>query len=476
MTRRRKPARRRRLALAVVPVTVLSAGAHLFLSAGTAQAEGAVFDAFAQGIGVQATLSNQSLPLGLVIEGIGPEASSRVTSFGQSDAEASFPYTGTVVPGLFGLGPPLLLGLPGIEYPAQAATGAGQPPQDIDFPGVSLHAESGTASNVAEAVVGDAGAGIAGGRSASRIDRDESGNVVSTATAHFDSLKLGGSLTLSNVHSTVWVLADSTTGKLTRKSSFSIGRLTVPGLSVTVPEKSPAQLSLPNPLPGLPQAPPVALPSIPLPMAGQTLPAPEIGFIDGTFTTTLPGFGSQKFAIPAQAVLDGLKAAGVELAYQPAVETATGVQGGVFTAKYTFADLPDNQYFSGPVPVTYNVASAVASVNLTPVGLAPATGAIDAGVDTGVVAAPAPAGVDGASAPDLAGLGTDLGGAVPGEVPATVNLAPAPSAGGQPIAQAGSTSSLPLNSDLNNLYFLLVLLVVGQLVVTTVLRLLGVRR
>ncbi|HVE28020.1 MAG TPA: hypothetical protein VNC22_21590, partial [Sporichthya sp.] len=320
-----------------VPVTALATIGALALTPGVAQADNAVFDAYAQGIGVQATLSNQSLPLGLVIEGIGPEASSHVTSFGQSDAEASFPYTGTVVPGLFGLGPPLLLGLPGIDYPAQAATGAGQPPQDVDFPGVSLHAESGTTSNVGDAVLGGGGDGVLGGRSTSRIDRDEVGNVLSTATAQFNTLKLGNSLVLSNVRSTVTVRADAATGKLTRSSSFSIGRLTVPGLSVTVPTQSPAQLSLPNPLPGLPQAPPVPLPSIPLPMGGQTLPAPDIGFVDGTFTITLPGFGSQKFAIPAQSVLDGLKGAGLDMAYQPAVETPTGVQGGVFTVKYTFS-------------------------------------------------------------------------------------------------------------------------------------------
>ena len=473
MTRGRKAPKGRRLALALVPITAAAAGAHLVLSAGIAQAEGEVFDAYAQGIGVQATLSNQSLPLGLVLEGFGPEASSHVTSFGQSDAEASFPYTGTVVPGLFGLGPPLLLGLPGIDYPTQAATGAGQPPHDVQFPGVSLHAESGTASNFADAVLGGGGDGAGGGRATSRIDRDEAGNVLSTATAQFTALKLGGSLVLSNVNSTVSVLADATTGKLTRTSSFSIGRLTVPGLSVTVPMQSPAQLSLPNPLPGLPQAPPVPLPSIPLPMGGQTLPAPDIGFVDGTFTITLPGFGNQKFAIPAQAVLDGFKGAGVDFAYQPAVETPTGISGGAFTAKYSFAQLPENQYFSGPVPVTYNIGSAVASVNLTPVGSEAVTDAGTAGsaVDAGGV----PAGVDGAAAPDLAGLGTGLDPALTGAVPGTVDLMPV-SPSGQPIVRAGSSSSLPLTSDLSNLYFLLILLVVGQLVVTTVLRMLGVRR
>lgn len=451
------------------PATAVAVIVGSTVGPGIARADGAVFDSYAQAIGVQATLSNRTLPLGLVIEGVGPEASSRVTSFGQSDAEASFPYTGTVVPGLFGLGPPLLLGVPGIEYPAQAATQAGSPPQDVDFPGISLHAESGVTSNYAEAVLG--GAALGGGSSTSRIDRDEVGNVLATATAQFNSLKLGTSLTLSNVRSVVTVAADQATGKLTRTSSFSIGRLSVPGLSFTVPKTSPAQASPPNPIPGLPQAPPVPLAPIPLPFAGQTLPAPDIGLVDGNFTITLPGFGSQKFAAPADAVLAGFKSAGFDFAYQPAVETPTGMQGGVFTARYTFDKLPDNQYFSGPVPVTYNIGSAAALVDLSPIAAGTA-----AAVNTGSGVAP-----DGSAAPSTGvDLGTapgvNPGGAVPAVGLPTVQLVP-----GTGVGTAGSDSverasaPLPLTSNQSTFYVLFVVVVVAQLLAMTALRKLGVR-
>ena len=476
MTRHRKARAGRRVCWAFVPVTAVAAGAQLVLTAGVAKADSVVFDAFAQGIGVQATLTNRSLPLGLVFEGIGPEASSRVSSFGQSDAEASFPYTGTVVPGLFGLGPPLLLGLPGIEYPTQAATGAGQAPQDVDFPGISLHAESGTATNVAEAVLGGGGDGFGGGRSTSRVDRNEAGDVLSTATAQFTTLKLGGSLVLSNLRSTVAVKADSATGALTRSSSFSIGRLTAPGLSLTVPKESPSKLSLPNPLPGLPQAPPVALPPIPLAMGGQTIPAPDLGFVDGTFTTTLPGFGNQKFAVPAQSVLDGFKSAGLDMAYQPAVETPYGMQGGSFTVKYTFDKLPDNQYFSGPVPVTYNVGSAVASVNLSVPKASVATGEVSSGLPPAPAVPPAGVVPGSGPGPEAPGFVAPVDTAPTDGAPPTVTLTPAAPEPNSRIAQAGSTSSLPLNSNLSNLYFLMILLAIGQLVAITVLRMVGVRR
>lgn len=463
----------------VVGLTTVAVGVGVALVPGTARAD-AVFDAYAQGIGIQASLTNQSLPLGLVIEGIGPEASSHVTSFGQSDAEASFPYTGTVVPGLFGLGPPLLLGLPGIDYPTQAATGAGQPPQDVEFPGISLHAESGVATNYADAVVGGGGDGAGGGRSTSRIERNEAEEILASAQAAFTSLRLGNSLTLSNISSNVAVKADSTTGKLTRSSSFSIGRLSIPGLAITVPKQSPAQLALPNPLPGLPQAPPVPLPPIPLPLAGQTLPVTDLGFVDGTFTMTLPGFGNTKFAVPASAVLDAFKGAGLDMAYQPAVETPTGIQGGVFTVRYTFDQIPENQYFSGGVPVTYNIGQAVASVNLS---VAEVPGVATAGAD--VPTASGAGALNGAavgspvtSGSDLAGLPGAAGG-VPGTAtePATLALTPVGTdTGSGPLISATSSRTVPLSSDLSSIYFLLVLLVIGQLAVTAGLRLLGVRR
>lgn len=458
-------------AAAVGTAFALAAGATVIVAAaGDARADDAAFDSYAQGIAISATLRNQSLPLGLVIEGLGPEASSRLNSAGQSDAEAAFPYIGTVVPGLIGIAAGLY-GFQAPAYPLQAATGAGDAPVDVAYPGIKLHAESGQESNVGSAsLVSESG----GGSASSRITVRSSGDVESAAASALDAVVIGGTVRVSGVASTAKVVADSATGKLSRSSSLSIGRIHIPGLALAVPKTSPESAPIPVPFPGVPQLPNTPFPPVPLPFGGQTLPAPDIGFKDGFFSTTLPGFGSTQFAVPAAVVLAAFADAGYAVDYQPAVETPTGVEGASFQVAYTAPGFPENPYFTGPVPLTYTIGKVVASVTLNPViyGAVGGAAAPGAGAESGV---------------DSAGVGAD-GNLLPNTDAAfgvTPNLTPGgsvPVAGapGAAALDAGQTATflpaaLTTSTDLGNIYLAFAGVALAALLSMTALSLLGVR-
>src|SRR4051794_3949669 len=85
----------------VIGVATLATGGLVVATGSTAHAESA-YDALANAYAVQMTLANQSIPLGLVIEGDGPAAQASLDTNGQSNAFASFPYPGDVAAGLPG--------------------------------------------------------------------------------------------------------------------------------------------------------------------------------------------------------------------------------------------------------------------------------------------------------------------------------------------------------------------------------------
>lgn len=441
-------------------------GVAVVSGAGVAKAEYIVptgsYDATAQAIGIHATIQNPSIPLGLTIEGIGPEASSRLNSTGQSDAEASFPYIGPIIPGLIGVFAGLY-GLPSPGYPMQAQTGAGDAPATVTYPGIRLHAESGQETNVGSASVsGPTG----GGTSDSRISVTNSGGISSTADTALDALNLGNGLRLVGIHSLASVAADGTSGKLTRASSLSIARITVPGLAIEVPKTTPGSAPIPIPIPGVPQLPDTQFPPIPLPFGGQTLPAPDLGFVDGVFTMTLPGFGSTQYAVPASAVLDAFKAAGFSMTYQPAESTPTGVTGASFAIRTEFPAPPDNQYVGGTTPVTYTIGKVSANVTFNVFSAAETPASIAGGdISTGVIPA------DGVDAGAIPGLLPGTAGAVP-----TVNGATP----GDSVAQAAPASVTRLlpageSVDLATFYLALFVVAFAALFAMTTLRLLGVR-
>ncbi|GAA0608003.1 hypothetical protein GCM10009547_07440 [Sporichthya brevicatena] len=458
--------RRARAAAWTVVAMTSSTALALFTGAGVAKANYVVptgsYDATAQAIALNATIANPSIPLGLVIEGLGPEASSRVNSSGTSDAEASFPYLGPVAPGLIGIAAGLY-GLPWPGYPLQATTSAGEAPRTVTYPGIRLHAESGNDTNVGSASVsGPAG----GGTADTRISVNSSGGVTAVADTALDAVNLGNGVRLAGVLSTARVVADGTTGKLVRTSSLSIGRITVPGLAITVPKTTPGAAPIPIPLPGVPQLPDTQFPTIPLPFGGQTLPAPDLGFVDGVFTMTLPGFGSTEYAVPAAAVLEAFEAAGLNMSYQPAEATPTGVTGAAFNLRTEFPAPPDNPYAYGSTSVSYSVGNVAANVTFNK--FAPESAA---GVDGAV---------PGSAAPDAVGAVPDLDPVDAAGLPATVpGLVPAVT-GGVPVDQAAPVNVarlLPVHEsiDLTSYYVALFVVALAALAAMTILRLLGVR-
>ncbi len=425
----------RRYSIPLGVAALVTTGGLVVLPAGSAGAESS-YDATARTETFTLNIANPSIPTGIDIEGGGPAASVRQDSVGISDASAQLPYAGDTVPGLPGIGAGLF-GFTAPPYPFIASSNAGSPPQSVSYPGVELHAESGDFTTQASSVLGQAGSGASAN---ARIDEARSGDVVATATTGADTVKIGPYGTLSDVKSVATVKADGFSGKLTRTTSSSIGKISFPGLSFTVPKQSPGQIPIPVPIPGIPNQAPIEVPPFPFPGGGQTFHNPELGIQDGYFVVTAPQDGTvQKYAVPSGPVLEGLKALGVTMRFQAPQETATGVIAGAYIFQYTIAEPPPNSYYNGATKITQSTAYALASVNLQPVvtdgtGSTPVapTDAVD-----GVAAPDSLAPVDQAGLPSLGDAG-----AVP-----TVPLSPVAGAGGAPsISLAGFKIGLGLDS------------------------------
>ncbi|WP_020629231.1 hypothetical protein [Sporichthya polymorpha] len=432
--------------------------AWLGATAGSATA-GAAYEALARTDASTVTIGNESIPTGIDIEAGGPVARVVQDSLGIRDASAALPYAGDTVAGLPGLGASLF-GFTAPPYPFVAASTAGSPPQNVAYPGMNLEAESADLHSRARAVAGEPGAGASASAS---VVEDRLGTVVAVASTAVDTIKLGPYGVLSNVRTVAEVAADGNSGKLTRSTSSSIGRISVPGLSFTVPEQSPGAVPIPIPLPGVPNQDPIPAPPFPFPGAGTTFHDPDLGVQDGYFTVTAPGQdGPQRFAVPTQPVLDALKAAGITLRFQAPEHTATGVVAGSYIVTYTLPAPPSNSYWNGPTTITQTTAYGIASVNLTPTATGSVLGApVSAGTGSGAVP-----GVDAAGAVDLL-PGTDAG-ALPGAVPATVDLFPT-------ADRTQFTAAYPLGRGVDALYLtLLALAVVGALATAGVIRF-GVR-
>lgn len=452
----------------VVPVLISPIMIGVVLTASPAEADSA-FDALANAYAVQVTATNQSLPVGLVIEGDGPVSSAHLNSSGQSDALAAFPYPGDTVAGLPGLAG-ALFGVPFPGYPFVAASQYGADPADINYPGVSLHAESGAHHAAAESVFGS---DPSGSSSDARVEQLADESVQSIARTAADGLVLGDKVRISGFTSFAKVFADGSTGELTRSTQLSFGRIFVPGLAIQVPANSPTSVPLLNPVPGLPQPPPAAFPPIPLPLGGTTIQAPDIGFVDGQFNVALPGLGAQRFAIPAQPVLDAFKAAGVTLTYQTPVSLETGVVGGALDIKFELPAGPDNPYFQGTTPVTYTVGRSTSLVTLRPLsgpaftsGAAGVLGGTGAGAESGL-------GIDGIAG-STDGLGLPPAG---GELPASLDGSSVPTAILTP-GQGDGADLVAANQtygDVGNIYLALLCGGLVAAFAAWTLRMLGVR-
>lgn len=437
--------------LVAIPLTALGTDG--------ARAEGS-FDAFARADGFEQTISNSSIPTGIDVEGGGPEARAHQTSFGISDATAQTPYTGGTVPGLPGTAGGLL-GIPVPTYPFLVSTNSGDEPKSVSYPGMTLSAESGDFSTRASAMVGSDGSGAV---STAKVTAAADGGVTVEASTIAGSLKIGPYAEISQVRTIARVRADAFSGKLTRSSTTSIGRISAPGLVLTLPSQTPGALPAP---PGAPDLP--AVPTLPVPAGGTTLHDPAIGVQDGSFTVTLPQDGTQqKFAVPAGPVLDALKAQGVRMTFQAPELTKTGIIAGTYTFQYTVPAPPENSYYNGPTTVTQKTGFTVASMTFRAVQSAnggsfggPLGGTIGDATDA---AAPATGVSDG---PGLGSPASDL------VAPPTIGAAPEMSS---PATQPAFTvAGIRIGTGIGNLYVLLVIIALVGYVSATVLRLSGVR-
>jgi hypothetical protein len=369
--------------------------------------------------GFDSTIANPSIPLGLVIEGAGPTSQVHLSSIGAADAFSSFPYPGDTVTGLPGLLSGVFLGgLTVPPYPFYASTAVGAAPASVNYPGISLSSESQASQARAHAVVGTSGAGY----TASAVAwQDPDATVHATASATMNVTQLGGLLTLSGVESSATEVM-TPDGSIQGTSSLTIGRIGIPGLRVTIPTSTPSAVAIPIPIPGIPQLPIMKFPPIPIPFGGMTLSAPDIGFVDGVFTLTLPVGGKQTYALPAQTVLDAFKALGVTMSFQAAHKTATSIVAPALSIRTTLPAPPHNTYFNGPTPIEITLGRSSASIQgtVTPAG----------GSDVG------------GSSP------SDVGGQTPSDVgtnpsSSTAGTTGTPGIPGTPFSSAGSSPTNP---------------------------------
>ena len=346
----------------VVAVLALTGSAVALLPT-PAPAEGlATFDARAAATGVDVTAANASIPLGLVVQGTAPVARAALDSLGTSEALAAGPYPGDLAASLPGT-VKTTSGIPLPDYPLVAATSAGDGPKEVVAPGVSLRAESRASRSTSRATVGS---DSTGSTSSADAERDDDGGVSATAVARWDALRVLDRLTLSGVIAEARTTVDQA-GERTSRSSLRIDAIDAAGLLLAVPATTPKG-GLPDlpPLvsgqPDLPKPPPSE--PAPLPAGGTTVTGPVLRFADGRFTV-VSGTGTKpaEVPVPAAAVADAFHKLGIDMTYQAAQPTATGIVAPVLSFRTTLPAVPDNPTaLSGPTTVTVDVGRVTTSV------------------------------------------------------------------------------------------------------------------
>ena len=374
------------------------------------------FDAVASAYGFDAILTNASIPAGISPEGAGPTAQSELTSLPQGTSFASFPYPGDVVAGVPGLLSAIVQNIPQTPaYPFIVSSGLSQGRQTADLPGIGLSADTEASQAQAHAVLGSDGMG---GIADTNIAVQRDGGVVATATARMNAINLGALGTIGSVVTTA-TAAQAANGTVTKSSHLAVTLVDIPGLRVTIPKATPTLAPIPN----------LPIPTVPLPLAGVTITAPSIGFVDGQFTVALPLLGSHQFAIPASAALSALKAVGIDATYEAAQTTRTSIVGAALTLHYVLPAPPRNSVYNGTTDVSLALGRASASVegSAGAIGSVPVTGG-------------------GSSAPTSGDVGsTAFNGAATPSGGAAVVSAPTPVAGGSPVAgsRASTGSTAP---------------------------------
>jgi hypothetical protein len=426
-------------------------------AAGSAVSAATTFDASAAAYGVLTTVTNESVPLGLVPEGSGPTAQAHLNSLPQSTAFASFPYPGDTLVGVPGLLGALVPGSPPLPpYPLYSNTELGDDPKDVDFPGIELHAESAESLAVSRAQSGSATTGY---RATARVQASSDGGVVALADAHQSAIGLGTLATFDGIRSIAKV-AVAPGGKPVRSSSLEIASIRVPAATLTIPKTTP-------------QAPVPGVPTMALPLGGTTIHAPDLGFRDGSFVVAAPTGGDQKFAVPSGPVFQALAAVGITGTYQAAQLTPTGVIAPVLSFTAHLPAPPSNPAgIGGTTKVTLDFGRSIASV---------AAQSIDDG--SGAVPFP-PADPVGSSSGGSSGIGAAAGSSLglPGGHGSTGVLSDAstaaprvadPSSGGA-LSPTGLLRKLRRTSTLD-VYLVLVGACFAGTLASQAVRLLGVR-
>lgn len=455
----------RRIGVGSLIVLMTAAGVVLpGVSAGAA----ASYEGSASSQGVLQSVANESFPFGVTFQGAGPTTTATLTSLKDSRATAVFLDPGDGVRTL----PGVACGAYGVqcpEFPFVVSTSFGDAPQDAEFGVSSLHAESGADNALA---TGTAGNAAAGGSASSRVSYNRAeDSLTATARSAYHALDLGGRVTLSGVRALAESMRTSD-GKRTDVTSLSIARLSTPGLTLILPKSTPGSVSLPNPIPGLPQAPPLELPPVPNEYGGQAIVGPDIGFVDGVFTVTLPVDGKPAtFAVPAKAIADAFAAQGVTFSFQQATRTRSGVVSPALSVSFTIPAPPANSGFNGPTTVVTTLGNAAASASLVAEGVGTAEG--DVTPTTGTAGT---AGVIDAAAAGPVGIPAVApgGGIVPATgAPPTVQFNPV-----APVATPVVAGGLRLTGsaeDLAEVYLLVVAVAALCLGGGFVLRIFGVR-
>jgi hypothetical protein len=320
------------------------------------------FDALAAASGVDVTASNASIPLGLVVQGTAPVARAALDSLGTSQALAAGPYPGDLAASLPGT-VKTTSGIPLPDYPLMAATSSGDDPKEVVAPGMSLRAESRASRSTSRATVGS---DSTGSTSTAAAERDDAGGVQATALSRFDVLRVLNRLTLSGVVAEASTALDES-GARTSRSSLRIDAIDAAGLVLSVPETTPKG-GLPDmpPLVSGQPAPPQPPPSqpTPLPAGGTSVSGPVLRFADGKFSVVSGAGGkATEVPVPATTVVEAFHKLGIEMTYQAAQPTDTGVVAPVLSFRTTLPALPDNPTaFQGPTTVTVDVGRATTSV------------------------------------------------------------------------------------------------------------------
>jgi hypothetical protein len=400
------------------------------------------FDASATAYGNLVTAENPSVPLGVSVDETAPESRARLTSLGDSSALAAGPYFGDTLTD-FVFAQPGANGLGAQDYPLVVSTVSGERPKDMAAPGVELHAESGQSLASATANLGQPSSGST---SRSRVEQTQDG-LRSTAVTSTDGLVLFDKLRLGTISAEASTLVDGS-GRRTSAASMAIAHLTAEGLSITVPK------------------------TVPPPLGGMTITGPDLGFVDGAFTVTLPGVGPRRFPVPTQSIQDGLKAIGVSMSFQAALRTPTGIVAPTVTFGAVLPAPPSNPQYDGPTPVTVTfgrASTSVAAHNLPDAG-APVVGGFTGGADSPGADSPGAA-TPVTSAPLQPGS-LSLPGTATGPAPLTTAAPPR-------VAPDGSASlaaaAAPATADLVPVYLLIVAVAAVAFGSATVLRVLGVR-